>query len=84
MKCELCNEGLSDYESTMRHAITKQFVNTCSQCLTAMGDVIPLQVRNDLLSENDMNNVDTLFDDVDDYIEDNSEDEALDDYWSER
>ena len=84
MKCELCNANLSDFEATMRHAITKQFVNTCSQCLTAMGDVIPLQVRNDLLSENDMNNVDTLFDDVDDYIEDNSEDEALDDYWSER
>ena len=84
MKCEICNANLSDFEATMRHAITKQFVNTCSQCLTAMGDVIPLQVRNDLLSENDMNNVDTLFDDVDDYIEDNSEDEALDDYWSER
>ena len=84
MKCELCNANLSDYEATMRHAITKQFVNTCSQCLSAMGDVIPLQVRNDLLSENDMNNVDTLLDNVDDYIEDNSEDEALDDYWSER
>lgn len=84
MKCELCNAGLSDFEATMRHAITKQFVNTCSQCLTAMGDVIPLQVRNDLLSENDMNNVDTLLDNVDDYIEDTNEDEALDDYWSER
>lgn len=84
MKCELCNEGLTDFEATMRHAITKQFVNTCSQCLTAMGDVIPLQVRNDLLSENDMNNVDTLLDNVDDYIDDTNEDEALDDYWAER
>lgn len=84
MKCELCNANLSDFEATMRHAITKQFVNTCSQCLTAMGDVIPLQVRNDLLSENDMNNVDTLLDNVDDYIEDTNEDEGLDDYWSER
>ena len=84
MKCELCNANLSDFEATMRHAITKQFVNTCSQCLTAMGDVIPLQVRNDLLSENDIGNVDSLWEDVEDYIEDTSEDEGLDDYWAER
>lgn len=94
MRCQCCNTTLNDYESTMRHAITKQFVNTCSPCLNAMGDVIPLQVRNDLLSENDIGNVDSLWDtvsgyssycdDVEDYIEDTSEDEGLDDYWSER
>jgi len=84
MRCQCCNTTLNDYESTMRHAITKQFVNTCSPCLNAMGDVIPLQVRNDLLSENDMGNVDSLWDDVEDYIEDTSEDEGLDDYWAER
>ena len=85
MKCELCNANLSDFEATMRHAITKQFVNTCSPCLTAMGDVIPLQVRNDLLSDNDIGNVDSLWDDAESCIEENNEDmDGLDDYWSER
>ena len=85
MKCELCNANLSDFEATMRHAITKQFVNTCSQCLTAMGDVIPLQVRNDLLSDNDIGNVDSLWDEAEACIEENNEDmDGLDDYWSER
>lgn len=81
MKCELCNEGLTDFEATMRHAITKQFVNTCSQCLTAMGDVIPLQVRNDLLSENDIGNGELLEDD--EYIE-GYDDDDIEDYWKER
>lgn len=84
MRCQCCNTTLNDYESTMRHAITKQFVNTCSQCLSAMGDVIPLQVRNDLLSESDTGNVDTLFNDVEDYVEDSSEDDAMNEYWNER
>lgn len=82
MKCELCNEGLTDFEATMRHAITKQFVNTCSQCLTAMGDVIPLQVRNDLLSEGDTGSGD--WSEEDDYIEDYDDGTNADDYWEER
>lgn len=82
MKCELCNEGLTDFEATMRHAITKQFVNTCSQCLTAMGDVIPLQVRNDLLSEGDTGSGDLS--EEDDYIEDYDDGTNADDYWEER
>jgi hypothetical protein len=45
---------------------------------------IPLQVRNDLLSESDTGNVDTLWDNVEDYIEDTNEDDGIDDYWAER
>jgi hypothetical protein len=45
---------------------------------------IPLQVRNDLLSESDTGNVDTLWDNVEDYIDDTSEDDGIDDYWAER
>lgn len=69
----------------MRHAITKQFVNLCGTCLKTIDAFIPLQVRNDLLSESDTGNVDTLFDDVEDYIEDNSEDcDGMSEYWNER
>jgi hypothetical protein len=83
MKCELCNEFLTDYESTMRHAITKGFVNTCQTCLNAMGDVIPLQVRHDLASEQD-SGTGSLLDSMDDYIGDDGLDDDVEDYWNER
>jgi hypothetical protein len=68
----------------MRHAITKQFVEVCMVCMKTIDAYIPLQVRNDLLSEHDTGNVDSLRDDVEDYIDDTSEDEGLNDYWAER
>lgn len=84
MRCQCCNAPLNDYESTIRHAITKDFVSLCGVCLKTIDAFIPLQVRNDLLSESDTGNVDTLWDDVEDYIEDTSENEDMDDYWAER
>jgi hypothetical protein len=68
----------------MRHAISKQFIELCGTCLKTIDAYIPVQVRNDLLSESDTNTVDTLFDDVDDYIDDTSEDDGIEDYWAER
>jgi hypothetical protein len=84
MRCQCCNASLNDYESTMRHAITKQFVEVCLVCMKTIDAYIPLQVRNDLLSESDTGNVDTLWDNVEDYIDDTSEDDGIDDYWAER
>lgn len=84
-RCQCCNTSLNDYEATIRHAITKQFVELCGTCLKTIDAFIPLQVRNDLLSESDTGNVDTLFDDVEDYIEDTSEDcDGMSEYWNER
>lgn len=84
-RCQCCNVSLNDYEATIRHAITKQFVELCGTCLKTIDAFIPLQVRNDLLSESDTGNVDTLFDDVEDYIEDTSEDcDGMSEYWNER
>ena len=81
MRCSCCNAQLSDYESTLRHAITKKFVELCSVCLKDTG--IPLQVRNDLIGESDT----ALEDLIDDY-EDNTftevDDDDYSDYWSER
>lgn len=37
---------MSDYESTLRHAITNQFINTCSRCLDGLE--IPTRGRPDL------------------------------------
>lgn len=81
MRCLCCNESLSDYEVTIRHAITKQFVELCSVCLKDSG--IPVQVRPDLIGE-----VDTALEDlVDDYeglVEDDFEDDYYKDMWDER
>jgi hypothetical protein len=55
----------------------------CSICLRSVDAYIPLQVRNDLLSEGDTGNGDLLDGDEDDYIED-YDDDGIDDYWNER
>lgn len=83
MRCQCCNAILNDYESTMRHAITKGFVNTCQTCLNAMGDIIPLQVRHDLLTEQDSSSG-SLMDSIEDYAGDDAIDDDMDSYWSER
>lgn len=81
MRCICCNTALNDYESTIRHGITRQFLEMCSICLKSVDAYIPMQVRNDLLSENDTGNIELLEDD--DYIEDYDDDD-IEDYWKER
>jgi len=83
MRCICCNTALDDYESTMRHAITRQFLEMCSTCLRTVDAYIPVQVRNDLMSEADTGNLESLMDNIDDFTDDGSDDD-MDDYWNER
>jgi hypothetical protein len=84
MRCQCCNTALDDYESTMRHAITRQFLEMCGTCLRTVDAYIPVQVRNDLMSEADTGNLDdSLLDNIDDFTDDGSDDD-MDDYWNER
>ena len=84
MRCICCNTALDDYESTMRHAITRQFLEMCGTCLRTVDAYIPVQVRNDLMSEADTGNLDdSLLDNIDDFDKDDC-DEDMDDYWNER
>jgi hypothetical protein len=84
MRCICCNTALDDYESTMRHAITRQFLEMCGTCLRTVDAYIPVQVRNDLMSEADTGNLDdSLMDNIDDFTDDGSDDD-MDDYWNER
>jgi hypothetical protein len=84
MRCICCNTALDDYESTMRHAITRQFLEMCSTCLRTVDAYIPVQVRNDLMSEADTGNLDdSLMDNIDDFTDDSSDDD-MEDYWNER
>jgi hypothetical protein len=46
MRCSVCNRNLSDFESTLRHAITLEFLDTCTRCLEGTG--IPTIGREDL------------------------------------
>lgn len=46
MRCTCCNRNLSDYESTLRHAITREFLDTCNKCLDGLD--IPTMGRPDL------------------------------------
>jgi hypothetical protein len=67
----------------MRHAITRQFLEMCSTCLRTVDAYIPVQVRNDLMSEADTGNLESLMDNIDDFTDDGSDDD-MDDYWNER
>lgn len=60
MRCTCCDRNLSDYESTLRHAETKAFLDTCSRCLDGSG--IPLKGRKDLLKTQDVDDAGDDFD----------------------
>lgn len=66
MRCILCNAALSDYESTMKHAITGKFLDICQNCLQSMNVDIPVFDRKDLLHESDIPSLDELAEDYDD------------------
>jgi len=67
MRCILCNAALSDYESTVKHAITGQFLDICQNCFTSMEVDIPVYDRKDLLHEADIPTLDDLVDNHDQY-----------------
>lgn len=82
MRCICCNTALNNYEATIRHGITKQFLEMCSTCLKSVDAYIPTQVRQDLISENDTGNCEML-DDNGEYLND-CDDDNYDDYWEDR
>lgn len=46
MRCQCCGKILSDYEATMKHAETMEYLDTCRKCLKGLG--IPVLTREDL------------------------------------
>jgi len=48
MRCLVCNANLNDFESTRKHATTGEYLDTCSDCLNAIG-LIPTLDREDLM-----------------------------------
>ena len=58
MKCVCCNKNLSDFEATRRHAMTNEFLDTCTGCLGEIQRMTPLPTkdRQDLEHNEDYEN----------------------------
>ena len=66
MRCSCCNKRLSDYETTLKHAVTGAYLDTCLDCLSEIAHDVPMPVkaRKDLIP--DM----VIHEDVDELSED--------------
>ena len=42
MHCVCCNKVLSDYEATLKHAETGEYLDTCTDCLSEIQSIVPL------------------------------------------
>ena len=50
-RCQCCDKRLSEYELTLRHSMTNEFMDTCMDCLSEISETVPMMVkgRKDLL-----------------------------------
>ena len=66
MRCFCCNKRLSDYETTLKHAVTGAYLDTCLGCLSEIAHDVPMPVkaRKDLIPDMDIK------EDVDELSED--------------
>lgn len=65
MRCSCCDKKLTEYESTLKHAETGHFLDTCLDCLSDISKDTPMPVkgRKDLLVDV------VIHDDVDELTE---------------
>lgn len=83
MRCQCCNSALTDYELTLRHGFTMEFLELCQECIGSLGYKLPVVGRSDLMTEADTELSDNLMEDDElSGYDDGNED--LDDYWKER
>ena len=82
MRCLCCNEALTDYELTLRHGFTMEFLELCQECINSLGYKLPVVGRSDLMTEADTELSDNLMED--DEVSGFEDNEDLDDYWKER
>jgi len=66
MRCICCNKQLNDFESTRRHAITREFLDMCNSCHASVASTarLPTIDRKDLDSlsgiEEELDNDDNM------------------------
>ena len=54
MHCSCCNQLLTDFESTRKNAITKDYVDLCKRCFEDVKGLFPVIERKDLITESDL------------------------------
>jgi hypothetical protein len=56
MRCSCCDKKLSDYETTLKHAVTGMYLDTCIDCLSEIASDVPMPVkgRKDLIADMDI------------------------------
>ena len=54
MHCVACNQLLTDFESTRKNAITKDYVDLCKRCFEDVKGLFPVIERKDLITEADL------------------------------
>lgn len=66
MRCSCCDRRLSDYETTLKHGETGQYLDTCLDCLSEIAHDVPMPVkaRKDLVPDMDIHS------DIDELSED--------------
>ena len=83
MRCLCCNAALTDYELTLRHGFTMEFLELCQECINSLGYKLPVVGRSDLMTEADTELSENLMEEDElSGFDDHNED--LDDYWNER
>ena len=45
MRCSCCDRRLSDYETTLKHAVTGAYLDTCLDCLSEIAHDVPMPVK---------------------------------------
>ena len=65
MRCQCCDRNLSDYESTLRHPMTLEFLDICTKCLDyiPIAPVEPTNISNDTGYEDDPEDINEIIED---------------------
>lgn len=54
--CVCCDKLLNDYEATLRHGVTFEYLDTCKACLKPLKGLFPVLERKDLITSDDVDN----------------------------
>jgi hypothetical protein len=84
MRCQCCNASLTDYELTLRHGFTMEFLELCQDCIGSLGYKLPVVGRSDLMTEADTELSENLFEDDELSELGDMDDDVYKDMWDER
>jgi len=76
MHCRACNKLLTDYQATLKNAVTGQYMDLCKVCLEDIKPFVKLIDRKDLITEADLD--DDPEDDLDTEVSLEAEDIIID------